>query len=207
MNAGAWGTYPDARDDGYGAGLGGLGALPDQLVYVADLGPVGSGATYYPRDTMRDAEALAFLGLLSEAELSEHVGTLGSAAKDMGAGQGAWNPEFQRAVRVFQGRTGGRLTVDGWIGPKTRTVMIEAVTQENARRIAGRLPAAPAAPPIPGLPAPSVPRPGVLDPTPVAPKPGQIAPVAAKEEDDTLLYVGLGVGVLALLGIGYYALS
>lgn len=202
MSAVAWGTYPDARDDGYGVTLG---SLPDQMVYVADLAPVGSGASYYPRDTMRDAEALAFLGILSEEELSQHVGTLGSAAKDMGAGQGAWNPDFQRALRVFQGRTGGRLTIDGWIGPKSRTVMVEAVTQENARRAAGRLPV----PVPPAIPAPQLPPPGVL-PTPVSPSPaapGGLAPVAAKDEDDTLVYVGVGVAVLALLGLGYYALS
>lgn len=205
MSAVAWGTYPDARDEAYGVTLG---ALPDQLVYAADLAPVGSGASYYPRDTMRDAEALAFLGLLSEQELSEHVGTLGSAAKDMGAGQGAWNPDFQRAIRVFQGRTGGRLTVDGWVGPKTRTVMVEAVTLENARRAAGKLPAVPVAPPA--IPTPALPPPGVI-PTPVSPPapaaPGKLAPVAAQEDDDTLLYVGAGVAVLALLGLGWYALS
>src|SRR5688572_23587250 len=107
--------FPDQRD----VGMGFLGGL----VYVPDLGAVGSGSqgTYYPRDTSQDARALAYLNFYPEPWASSHVGTLGSRAADSANEAGAWDPVFREALENFQKAAG--LTADGWIGPATRRAL------------------------------------------------------------------------------------
>lgn len=188
----------DDLDDGYVSGIGDMGVL----AYAPDLGPVGTGAAgdYYPRDTTQDANALQYLGFMPLAALDQHVGTLGSQAADMAASQGAWDPAFQAAVRAFQAVSGA--TQDGWIGPQTRTRIAAAVALKNANPAPNPNPLPP--PPIPPniLPVPPLPI-----PLPPGPTPPNIQPVVNKTTDDTMMYVGIGLGALVLAGVGYWALS
>jgi hypothetical protein len=208
----SWGGYPDERDAM--SGVGDYVAMAG-LMYVPDLAPVGSGAagTYYPRDTTQDAQALNYLGFFPDPLLLEHVGTTGSQAGDMNEGAGAWSQPFQQAVRDFQ--LFMNLGADGWIGPNTRRVLGEQVAAKNLREPIP-VPVIPPAPiPVPPSPLPIPPAPIPVPPSPLPLPPGplpvppapQPAPAQAKTDDKTMRYIGIGVGVLALLGLGAYALS
>jgi len=180
----------------FGQTFGSMGA-PTTLLYVPDLAPVGSKAAYFPRDVEQDAAALVFLGFLSDAADANRQVSDGSQGADMANEGGAWDPAFRSAVTRFQSSKG--LTADSWIGPQTRGALATAVAFKNAN---------------PGI-LPPPPPPGVLPPVPV--KPGAVPanpavlpgvrPVAAGEEDQTMLYVGLGVGALLLAGVAWYALK
>ncbi len=199
-------SYP-ASVDGIG-GLGDIGGAP--FVYIPDLAPVGSGNAYFPRSVEADAAALNFLGFLpSDSQLSApRQPSQGSQAADMADNSGAWDPEFRGAVKAgavtrFQASdpTSG-LVIDSWIGPATRTAIAFQVQIANANGLGGgvvpvlppavipvvpgNVPVAPNAPPIPGV-------------TPV--------PAAASSSDETLTYVAIGAGVLAVGGILWWAFA
>lgn len=202
-DASSWGPF---QAFGYGENTIGalamsgmtLGLISAPLVYVPDLGAVGSEAagTFYPRDVIADATALTFLGFMSEALLSTIKPTLGSRGADLAAQNAGFSPIFKTSVGAFQAspfaQQAGAGAVDTRIGPNTRKALLAAVTAENARRLAGGLPA-PVQPP---------PAPGVLPPIP------GVTPVNVKtEDDDTMIYVGLGVGGLALAVGAYFLLK
>lgn len=208
-NSSSWGDYPDERSQLPMGDLdGGMG-----LLYVPDLSDPGHGSAYYPGDTRGDAEALNFLGYMTADELAAHVGTTGSAGGDMAARAGAWNPLFQSALKQYQDIMD--LTPDGWIGPVSRRSMLGQVLQKNALLGIDNLPIPPIPPgPIPIPPGPfPPPGPNVLPgpapgPIPIPPGPsgGGGSNVLAKK-DNTLRNVGIGVGVLAGVGLLYYALK
>jgi hypothetical protein len=110
--------------------------------------------------------------------MQAHIGTQGDQAKDEAFKSGAWDPTFQVAVRDFQQIQGG-MTIDGWIGPQTRSFLKAAVDAKNAREL-------PNAPPQPIAPTPP---PGVSP----NPTPGP-TPAAALG--------GMSTTMLALLGVG-----
>lgn len=203
---GPWAAFQEFQGMGALAMMGvTMGAIPAPLLYVPDLDAVGSEAagTYYPRDVQNDALALAFLGFLSEAALASVRPTLGSRAADLSSQNAGFAPVFKAAVGAFQAspfaQSAGAGAIDTRIGPNTRKALAQAVLAENARRAAGGLPA-PAPPPLPA--------PGVIPPSPspgVVP-PG-VSPASAKTSDNTMMYVGLGVGGIALAGLLYYALK
>lgn len=206
--ANPWGGDYASTDEDYGQfSMMGIGAITAPLFYVPNLAAVGSegAGTYYPGDVSQDAIALAFLGFLAESELAAIGMTRGSRAADMPAQVAGFAPRFKQAVGAFQGsaagQAGGAGVVDTRIGPNTRKALATAVAAENARRLAGGLPP----PPPPPAPGPLVvPPPGVL-PAPVTP-PG-VTPASTKDkDDDTLTYVAVGGGVLALAAIAYFAL-
>jgi len=104
------------------AGMGALAYTPVQAT--------GSGSSYNPGDTSQDALALNYLGYYPDQLVVAHVGTSGSVAADQAASTGAWDPDFQTAVRDFQQATG--LSVDGWIGNQTRAKLLALVNAKNA---------------------------------------------------------------------------
>lgn len=196
-----WGGYPDER-----AGLGaimGMGGI-EGLSYSPDLAPVGNGSSYFPRSVEADCDALEYLGFLKGAVLQSY----GNQAADMAQAAGAWDPNFRAAVTAFQqvapafGYTG---KVDGWIGPMTRQALLNAVNAKNASE-------SPVAPPfVPPLtpPAPGVP-PYVPPSTPIVPvlppSPG-VQPASTSSKTSTGLYVAGALAVLAVVGVGAWALS
>lgn len=206
----AWGGYAGSMDDDRGRhfmmGIGAIGLIAAPLVYVPNLAAVGSegAGTYYPGDVNADAMALAFLGFLAESALPSIGATRGSRAADMPAQVAGFNPTFKAAVGAFQGspagQAGGAGVVDTRIGPNTRKALAAAVLAENARRAAGGLPPPPPPPPSPGVlpPGPS--------PLPVPVPPPGVQPASAKESDDTMTYVAVGGGLLALGALAYFAL-
>jgi len=168
------------------------------LVYVPDLGPVGSKSSYFPRDVEHDAEALSFLEFLSDVADANRRQSTGSKGGDQAQVAGAWDPSFRSAVTRFQASKG--LTVDSWIGPQTRTALAAAVVFRNLNP--GRLPA----PPSPGTVPPVFVDPGGVPAKPAV-LPG-VQPASAKTDDDqTMMYVGLAAGGLVLAGLTWYALK
>jgi Putative peptidoglycan binding domain len=99
----------------------------DKLDYQPSLGPVGSGAGYWPGDVRADALALDFLGCPIATAATPSTGT---QSGDMSTLSGAWDPNFRGAVGAFQAKAG--ISADGWIGPSTRTVLAQAVATQNA---------------------------------------------------------------------------
>lgn len=187
-----WGGYPDAQM----SGLGSLTAAP--MTYTPNLGPVGSGSSYWPGDVSMDAAALNYIGVTPDSLLLRP--STGTQAGDMAASAGAWDPNFQAGVKAFQGANGD--TVDGWIGPQTRTSLAAAVTAANLKAS----PIAPPQPISPTPPAPDVPPPGVL------PSPGgggggspDLPPdLTPSFLSTTTGKVVVGLGVAAVLGGVYY---
>lgn len=199
-----WGEYYDERGMGgfVQQSMGSVSSPP--LIYVPNLQSVGSGSAYWPGSVSNDAVALNYLGFIPDAILPTLSPSTGSQAGDMGQSAGAWDQDFITAVKDFQGLAG--VTQDGWIGPQTRTALAAAVTAKN-------LSASPVAPPMP-LPAiPILPN----GPPPIAPVPGgggtlpgilvQPASQQTTEGLSTNAKIGIGVGIAALLGVGYWALS
>ncbi len=191
----------------YPMGLHGIGGLGDiggtPFVYIPDLAPVGSKASYFPRDVEQDAGALNFLGFLSDVDDANRFTSTGTQSGDMAQEAGAWDPGFKGGVTRFQAAKG--LTVDGWIGPNTRTALALAVTQANAKGLGGG--------PVPTLPPAIIPViPGDVpqkpNPTPLPGiTPAKTGPGGAAAEDETMTYVAIGAAVLALGAIGWWALS
>ena len=183
--------YLNAGRSRRGLGIAGIGQIAAPFFYVPDLMPVGSKTSYFPRDTVNDAKALNFLGFMSDGALDDHA-SLGSQSQDMSNETGAWDPAFRAAITRFQASAG--LTVDSWVGPNTRTALAKAVALKNAGT---PIPVAPGVIPVNpgGVPGGSVPVPGA---TPVSDRTGG---------DDTLTYVLIGGGVLAVLGAGWYLLT
>lgn len=177
---------------GSGNRIGYLAGVAGPLAYVPDLRPVGSQSAYFPRDVENDAEALGYLGFLSDAANDDRMPSVGTQAGDMNNPSGAWDPAFRGAVTRFQ--VAAKLTNDGWIGPQTRTALAAAVLAKNAGQ------------PIPKPPGGSVP----IAPGAVPAKPAEIPgvhPASASTGLDTTTMVGIGVGVLVLGGVAWYALS
>jgi hypothetical protein len=171
----------------------GLGSPAAPFLYVPDLAPVGSKSSYFPRSVSNDAAALNFLGFLSDFDVGDLVPSMGSQSADMANEAGAWDPLFRGAVGRFQVFAG--ITNDTWIGPMTRSNIAAKVLQKNAN---------------PGIPTPSLPptvpvAPGAVPalPTPI---PG-VHPASTTTDDNTTTYVAAGVAGLALLALGWYALS
>lgn len=179
-------------------GLGGIGQIPAPFLYVPNLAPVGHAALYFPGDVSQDARALNFLGFLDDASLASLFPSTGNQADDIDQVSGAWDGDFRAAVTRFQAAKG--LVVDSWIGPNTRTALGIAVAQKNASGIPS-LPVAPLPPTV--IPV----NPGGVPVNPNKPNvlPG-VTPAAAKS-DETLTYVAVGVGVLALGFLGYELLK
>lgn len=174
------------------AGLGAIGQIPAPFIYVPDLAPVGSGASYFPRDTTEDAKALNFLGFMDDESLRFHPGSMGSQQADMSNEVGAWDPAFRAAVTRYEAARG--LKADSFIGPQVRGSLAKDVLAKNA---AG----------VPSLPVPKLP--DVIIPVDPGGIPGGSKPVpgVATKSDDTLMIVGIGAGVLALGGILYAVLK
>lgn len=202
MSNAGWSEYPD-HSMGFLMALGAMGAF----TYLPNLAPVGSGSAYSPGDTSDDAAALNYLGYYPDPLLQQHVGTSGSAADDMNNATGAWDPTFQTAVTDFQSTTPG-LTVDGWIGPKTRTAILAAVTAKNAQP-SPIVPVGPYTPPASPIPVPPAVVPPFVPVTPVGPSPlpVQPKPAAAASSDNTLLYAGAAVGVVVVGALAYYLMK
>ena len=190
-----WGDYPDAR------GMGSLTAAP--MTYAPSLASVGSGSSYWPGDVSHDALALNFLGFIPDQIMSSVKPSTGSEAGDMAANAGAWDPTFQQGVKDFQDVNND--TVDGWIGPPTRTSLAAAVIARNLQSS----PLVPPQPVTPTPPAPGVPPPGVL-PSPFNPQPytpPAPAPGAQAAATPWLMYGGIAAAALAVVGVGWWALS
>jgi len=180
-------------------GIGGLGDISGApFAYVPDLAPVGSGSAYFPRDVERDAAALNFLGFMSDVDDANRAISKGSQAADIAASAGGFDPAFRAAVTRFQASAG--LTIDSWIGPKTRAGLLQAVASANLRGLGGG--------PVPTLPPAILPvNPGGV-PVKPGPLPG-IKPASAGTDadgDETTTYLAIGAGVLALAGLGWWAL-
>lgn len=191
-----WGELYDERGSGGGmAGLGAVDAAP--LVYVPNLLPVGSGASYNPGPIGADAHALNFLGFIPDALLPQIPDTSGNVAQDQALETGAFNKVFRQAVTDFQ-QTAGGLTVDGFIGPKTRTALGLAVAAKNAQGVPTAPPfTPPVVPGVPGVP-PNLPVPGGM--LPPVPNPN-VQPAAAQTDSGfpTVPVVIGGAVVLALV--------
>ncbi|MDB4884479.1 MAG: hypothetical protein JWL95_3245 [Gemmatimonadetes bacterium] len=175
-------------------GIGVLVAAP--FVYSPSLADVGHGSAYFPGDVSQDARALNFLGFMSDSALTSMRQSTGTKAGDMASNAGAWAPEMRAASGIYQTKKG--LTPDGWIGPQTRGSLATSVAFQNANP--GTLPAVIP----PGLNVPI--QPGNV-PVPNPPATPGVTPVASTTGDDTLLYAGLGLGAVLLVGLGIYALS
>jgi hypothetical protein len=177
--------------------IGSMGAPGGPLVYVPDLAPVGSKDSYFPRSVEQDARALVFLGFLSDLEDANRAESTGSQGGDMANEAGAWDPSFRGAVTRFQSTQG--ITADSWIGPQTRTFLARAVAVKNANPGALPIPAPPGTvPPVLVQPGGVPAKPAVL--------PG-VRPASSSSSDDTMMYVGIGAGVLVLGGLAWYALK
>ena len=192
------GVYPMGINGLGGAGeIEGIGGAP--FVYIPDLAPVGSKAAYFPRDVERDAAALVFLHFMSDEDDANRNISRGSQAADMANEGGAWDPAFRAAVTRFQ--VAGGLTADSWIGPATRTGILNAVTQANLKGLGGG-----PVPPLPPAVIPVIPGQVPTKPNPT-PLPG-VTPAKtgpAGGEDETMTYVAIGAAAVALLAIGWYA--
>lgn len=198
-----WGDYPNAQ-------MSGMGALwTPPLSYAPSTASVGSGSAYWPGDVMADAEALNVLGYLSDTSAYWEPGTstpvhpsTGSQSGDMSAGAGAWDPNFQAAVKAAQAAYGD--TQDGWIGPQTRGSLANAVAAWNQ----ANSPIAPPQPLSPTPPAPDVPDPSVI-PGGGGPSPSPSEPAAPGSIQSYLTprNIAIGLGVLVLAGGAYYFLA
>lgn len=167
--------------------IGGIGAPAAPFEYTPDLGPVGSGNTYFPGDVEQDAAALNFLGFLSDVDDANRAISKGSLEADQSSDSGAWDNAFRQAVLIFQSAVG--ITTDGWIGPQTRGALVTAVNGKNAN---------------PDVAPPPLPAPGSI---PIAPSSVPAKPlVLTAKTDETLTFVGVGAGVLALCGLGWVLL-
>jgi len=183
-------TYRNGMQIGF---IGAMGAA-SQIAYVPDLAPVGSGASYFPRDVEQDAKALNFLGFLSDVDDANRFTSNGNQSEDIQNQSGAWDPAFRAAVTRAQAAL--RLTVDSWIGPQTRTALAAAVATKNASGF------------NPPLPSPGVIIPVAPGKVPVPPdSPAPPGTVVVAKKDDTLMWVGIGAGVLAVGGLAYYAIK
>lgn len=177
--------------------ISGMGQIAAPFVYVPDLAPVGSKATYFPRDVSQDARALNFLGFLTDAELSTLRPSTGTQSGDMNGLAGAWAPAFRGAMGRFQASRG--ITADTWVGPQSRTELGRAVLAKNANP--GALPPPP---PNPDRPVPVAPGGVPAAPTPL---PG-VKPASSTDEPMSLgTKVAIGAGVVALAGGLWYVLK
>jgi hypothetical protein len=211
-----WGDYPTAQM----AGVGGMAALwTPPLSYTPSLTAVGSGSAYWPGDVTADAQALNVLGYLTDTDpywvsggnTAVHPST-GSQAGDMAASAGAWDPNFQAALKLAQAAEGA--TVDGWIGPQSRGDLANAVAAWNQ----ANAPNAPPQPVSPTPPAPNVPPPavipvlpgngGLLPPVPEPSNNGggstPTGPIAWFEGLSTIAKVGVVAGAVAVVGGGLW---
>lgn len=171
------------------ASIASLVAAP--FAYVPDMRPVGHASTYFPRDVTEDMKALNFLGFLPDA-VTPTLTSTGTQAGDIAQHAGGFDDVFRGAVGRFQ--TAAGITADTWIGPQTRTALVAAVARHNLD------------PQPPRVLPPSVPvNPGGVPAQPAV-IPG-VHPASAHDADDTLMYVGIGAGVLALGGLAWYALK
>lgn len=178
VEQGGYSSYPVSSGGDFASG--GMGAF----AYAPSLAPVGtaSAGNYDPGNCDQDAAALTYLGF--------PAGTPGGGngqAADSASGSGAWNPQFQAAVRAFQ--ASANLTQDGWIGPQTRSAILAAVSLKNNSQPA----------PAPNVVVPITPT--VIDVVPVGPLPP--GPAAPPKNDNTLLYVGIGLAAASLLATVY----
>jgi hypothetical protein len=103
----------------------------------------------------------------------------------------AYDPQFRSAVLLFQQRAGSDIVgaPDGLIGPTTRGALEDMVRSLGGNSSTIVLPPTPV--PLPPSPVPSP----------------DVSPVVARDADKTMLYAGGAVAALALLGLGWWALS
>lgn len=202
-----WSEFYDERNTMTGLGaMGAMGAVDNPpLIYTPNLNDVGHGASYNPGPISADAHALNFLGFITDNGMNDVQETSGSVPTDMAQGLGAFGAVFRQGVTQFQQTNG--ITVDGFIGPQTRSILATQVATHNALVVPVTPPnILPPVPPAPNLPVPvpvnPIP-PGVL-PTPPGPGP---APAPQSQGMSPMMIGGLVVGGLALLGLGYWALS
>lgn len=195
-------SYYDEADEIGGLAMGRIGAIvtmtglggPSVPVEAAPPPTPGFPVSGQPGQISTPAQIA-----LDAANLRE----LGYAAPTTG---NAFDPKFRAAVSEFQRDVSPSAgPVDGLIGPNTRTIIASELA---ARRAAGQ-PFGPPAPPAPPfvLPPSVIPQPVPPQlPAPATPAPSSpLQPAKTKEDDDAMLYVGVGVGVLALFGLAYYA--
>lgn len=161
------------------------------FIYTPSLASVGHASAYFPGDVTEDMKALNFLGFLPDAAFPTLTST-GSQGGDEAQSAGAWDPAFRGAMGRAQTALG--ITADTWIGPQSRGALAQAVARHNLDPR-----------PTPVLP-PSVPvTPGGVPAQPAV-IPG-VHPASAQATDDTLLYVGAGVGALGVAGLLWWALK
>ncbi len=198
-----WGDYPDER-----IGLGPIGGFEFEgmggLAYTPDLAPVGSKSTYWPRSVSADTDALQFLGFLRGPVLQSY----GSQSADMDNAAGAWDPNFREAVTAFQqvaGPFGYTGVVDGWIGPKTRAALANAVAAKNASESPVTPPfVPPVTPPAPNVPPYTPPSPPYVPPA-LPPPPG-VTPASTAKKSNTTMYLGLAAAGVVVAGVAAWAL-
>jgi hypothetical protein len=184
----------------FGMGAMSMGSIAAPFPYAPFLGSVGSKSTYFPGNVHEDARALNYLGFMSDADLADITDSLGTQASDIENEGGAWDPKFRAGITRAQ--NAGGITADSWVGPQTRTTLLRMVTQKNLTTPPNLVP-----PVVPGLPPAVLPvTPGAVPANPAI-LPG-ITPAAAKtSSEDLLMYGGIAVGGLALLGLGWWALK
>ncbi len=183
--------------DGRTLWMNGMGQIAAPFQYFPDLSPVGSGSAYFPRSVAADAQALNFLGFLTDAELASLRPSTGTQSGDMNGPAGAWAPAFRGAMGRFQASAG--ITADTWVGPQSRGKLATAVSAKNANP--GALPPPP---PNPDRPVPV--NPGTVPALPT-PLPGVTPASASSGGMSTGAMVGIGVGVLALGAGLWYVLK
>ncbi len=191
-------TFDEAGFELYdeGTNMGAIGAVDAApLLYVPNLADVGHGASYNPGSIAGDAHALNFLGFIPDPILTQIPDTSGDVGTDQAQGRGAFNPQFQVAVRDFQTETG--ITVDGFIGPQTRQRLALAVAAHNAQTPIAPPFTPPIVPPIPGVPPglPPVTPPGVVPPGVQPQPPAQAEGLSAAAK------VGIGAAVVSVVGL------